>query len=206
MTTEVETATLNDLLDQREQLIARSSKLASDRQAIAYAAHTGDKGAKERLRKINDETVLHNVELESVDAAIAEATKRLEAARRDEAVAADREQAEQLRARMMRLVELAAIVDDAFADVISASVEMKSLASELHTLGCNSPSHDQLRVISTIVAKSYMMQIPFCAREWEFIAPNQRRTMAVAAAGWQAQIENNIAQRLGEQPQTTEAA
>jgi hypothetical protein len=200
-TTEVEkaTKTLNALLDTRDQLIGRAAKLSADRQAVAYAAHTGDKAAKERLRKINDETVLHNAEIESVDAAIAEANARLAAAKDAEAQVADRANAEQLRIKASRLVELALIVDDAFADVISASTEMKEVLSEMHNLGCASPSHDQLRVMAVLVAKSAVMQIPFCAREWEYLAPNQRKTFKSIVSGWHAQVASNIAARLGEQ-------
>ena len=121
--TDVETATLNDLLDQRDQLTGRSAKLAADRQAIAYAAHTGNKEAKDRLRKINDETVFHNVELESVDAAIAEANARLEAARQVEAQTADREQADQL---ARHDDETGHAIDAAFIDLI-AQHQMQSL-------------------------------------------------------------------------------
>ena len=59
--TDVETATttLNDLMDQREQLVARSAKLADERQQISYAALTGkDKAAQDRLKKLNDTHIL----------------------------------------------------------------------------------------------------------------------------------------------------
>ena len=69
MTTDVEAATktLNDLLDQKDALVARANRLAADRASVAYAAHAGkDKAAMERLRKVNDTAVTYNVERESL--------------------------------------------------------------------------------------------------------------------------------------------
>jgi hypothetical protein len=74
MTADQATKVLNSLLDQREQLLGRVAKLASDRQACAYSAHTGDKQARDKLRKLNDDAVLANAEIEGIDSAIAEAT------------------------------------------------------------------------------------------------------------------------------------
>jgi hypothetical protein len=207
--TAVETATktLNDLLDQRDQLIGHSAKLVTDRQAIAYAAHAGgDKGAKERLRKINDETVLHNAELESIDAAIIEANARLVIAQADEAQQADRANAEQLRIKASRLSELASIADDCFQDLIGATNEMHSLLNEIHALGCPAPSHEQLRVFSVVAVKTHIMNIPGCAREFDHLAPNQRKTFENIVTGWRDMIEGNIAARLGEQPKAEEVA
>jgi hypothetical protein len=62
------TKALNDLLDPREQHIGHAAKLAADLQKISFSAHTGDAKARDRLRKLNDESILHNAELESVDA------------------------------------------------------------------------------------------------------------------------------------------
>jgi hypothetical protein len=199
--TEVETATktLNDLMDTRDQLVGRSAKLVSDCQAVAYAAHTGDKGARERLRKINDESVLHNAELEGVDAAITEANARLAAAQRNEVRTADRTNAEQLRAKLSRFTELGLTLDDCITDFVGAANEMNAVLNDIHALGCPSPNAAQMRVLGTLAVKSFVMQIPWTSKEWEHLPPNQRKTFASLVAGWRDMIDSNIAARLGDQ-------
>ena len=207
MTTEVDAATktLNDLLDQRDQLTGRSAKLADERQKISFAAHTGDKGAKDKLRKINDETVFHNVELESVDAAIAEANARLDAARQAEAQTADREQALAVRAKLNRFTELGLLLDDCIADFVGAANEMNATLRDINALGCASPNSSQMRVLATLAMKTFVMQIPWTAKEWEHLAPNQRKSFKELVSGWHDMIENHISARLGEQSKTEAA-
>ena len=87
---------LADLNAQREALIARGQELEQRRQEIAFKAHTGSKAERAQLDQINSEAITHDYELKSLDAAIAEATKRLAAADQAEALAQDRENARSL--------------------------------------------------------------------------------------------------------------
>jgi hypothetical protein len=196
--TETATKNLNQLMDQRDQLVARTAKIVADRQAISYAALTGnDKATKEKLRRINDESVLHSAELESVDAALVEATKILNAAQRNEASVADREAAEALRIALSRFAELASILDDCIFDFVGAANEMDVTLGTIHSLGCPSPNVSQLRVLGTLAVKSFVMQIPWTKKEWEHLAPNERRTFKGLVTSWRAMIESNINARLG---------
>jgi hypothetical protein len=209
MTTEVETATktLNDLMDTRDQLVGRSAKLVSDRQTVAYAAHTGDKGAKERLRKINDESMLHNAELESVDAAIVEATNRLAAAQRDEALAADRANALALRTQLEKFVTLGEVLDDCFVDFKSAAIELKQVVDEIHRLGCATPDNQLFKVNADLAFKTAVQGTPFWSQDFPTLRSHERKTFKSLVDNWAAQIERNITARLGtEQKQQTEAA
>jgi uncharacterized phage infection (PIP) family protein YhgE len=132
---EAATKTLNDLKDQRDQLVARTAKISADLQAISYAAHAShDKAAKEKLRKLNDERVLHNAEIESVDAAITEATSRLSTAERDGNLAADRANAEQLREKLATFKEIGGQIDDALWDAANGISEMIALLNSMHAL------------------------------------------------------------------------
>jgi hypothetical protein len=188
--TEIENAekTVRDLEDKRQHLIQNANELADERQRVSFAAHTGDGKARARLDKINSEVATQ----------ASEANARLEAARRNAAAAADREAALQLREKLKRFVELGLIVDDAFADAVSASTEMNDLLPELTALGATSPNANQLRVLGLIATKTAVMQIPWAAREWDFLAPNQRKSFRTIVEGWAATIESNIAIRLGE--------
>jgi hypothetical protein len=102
-TSDAAQATLNTLLDDKDVLIGRSAKLKSAREAVSYAAHTGDVKAKERLKAINDELLLVNAEMESIDAAIAESARRLDTAKKDDAIAADRANADNSRQSSLAL-------------------------------------------------------------------------------------------------------
>src|SRR5205814_312151 len=87
-----------ELRGKREAMIAHATEVANERSALAYAAHAGDDSkARGRLNEINRELAVHDSELRSLDAAIAEASKRLEAARQAEALAADRKLAAEAR-------------------------------------------------------------------------------------------------------------
>jgi hypothetical protein len=210
MTTDVEQAekTLNDLLDQRDEHIARGTKLAADRQNLAYAAFTNDKAAQAKLRKINDETVLHHVTLEGLESAVKEATQRLDIAHRADAQAKDRAQAEQLRAKLNQFTELGLNLDDCITDFVGAAKEMQTVLDDIHSLGCASPTAAQMRVLATLAIKSFVMQIPWTAKEWEHLPPNQRKTFKDLIVGWHQMIEQHIKARLGEpqQPNATETA
>ena len=55
-----------------------------------------------------------------------------------------------------------------------------------------------MRVLGTLAVKSFVMQIPWTAKEWEHLPPGQRKTFKSLVEGWRDMIENNIAARLGE--------
>jgi hypothetical protein len=208
MTTELEAATktLNELLDERDQLVARASRLVADRQAIAFAAHArNDKSAKEKLRRINDESVLHNAELESIDAAILESRRRLEVASAAEAIEADKANAEQLRTALNEFVETGTEIDLAFQDLAAHAAELQKILDRIHSLGCQSPSSEQMRVFGEICARTALMQTPW-KRCVEIVAPPNRKTFKALIDGWAAQIENNVNARLGETKPEEQAA
>jgi hypothetical protein len=96
---------LNNLRQKRDALVARGIELAEERQHVAYGAHTGDAAARKKLDTINREAALHDSELRSLDAAIAEAGKRVEAQRASEEQAQAREVAKELLARADAIVE-----------------------------------------------------------------------------------------------------
>jgi hypothetical protein len=129
---------LNDLRDRRDEIAGRAARFAEERKRLAYSAHAagGDKSAQERLRKANDESITCNVALESVDAAIVEATKRLDIAERAEAQQHDRAQAIELQAFAKRFVELAEVCDDCFTDFASAAAELRTVLDGIHQRGC----------------------------------------------------------------------
>ena len=105
-----------------------------------------------------------------------------------------------------KFLELGLIVDDAFADVVSASNEMREVLDKMRALGVTSPTHQQFNVLGLIATKTAVMSVPWSGggREWEFLAPNQRKSFKTCTIGWSEMIERQVADRLGEKK--TEAA
>jgi hypothetical protein len=203
MTTETEIVaaaakTVEILEDKRRALIQKATELAEERQRVSFAAHTGDQKARQRLNVINTETGTHASEMASIEAAIIEANARLNVARTGAALAVDRAAAVKLRHELARFVELGELIDDALADVVMCSAELDAVLSNIHALGCPAPAASIVRVNAALAIKTAVMNIGWTAREWEFLAPNQRKSFKAIVSGWAGQVENNIAARLGE--------
>lgn len=193
MTTEIEHAErdLNNLEEQREAIFSRTKLLDKQREQIAFAAHTGDKKAKDRLKEINTEAASQGQDIASVEAALTVARNNLNAAKAKEARAADRAQAEQLHAKAAQLKELGEGLDDCFADFHSMAIEMKQLLDDIHQLGCAAPTHIQLKVFGEICLKTAVMGTPFWTQDFPFLPPNQRKTFASIVTQWVATINAN---------------
>jgi hypothetical protein len=87
---------LNNLRQKRVAAGVRGHSLGEESTKLAFAAHASDDAkARKRLDEINREAVLHDSELRSLDAAIAEAAERVKTAQAAEARAADRQRAEE---------------------------------------------------------------------------------------------------------------
>lgn len=211
MTTEVDKAetTIATLEDKRKHLNQRAIELADERNKIAFGAHVeNDAKARKRLDAINLELATMASEQSSVDAALVEAQSRLAIAKQAEARTADRTNAEALRGKLARFVELGLLVDDAIWDAATSINEMVKTLDEMHQLGAASPTNEQFRVNGTMALKTMLQNLPqLWANDFDFqrLAPNQKKTFKSLAEGWQAIIEQNINARLGTE-QKEEAA
>ena len=198
---------LNNLEEQREALFSRAKLLSKQREAIAFAALTGDKQAKARLAEINAEDTSHSANIASVEAALTVARANLDAAQRNEAIAADRAAAEQARKLNDEFKEYGADADEALSDAISAILKMIALRDQMAALGITAPSGQQLRINSVVAVKSALQNLPQpWINDFEFarLAPSQKKSFKTISQGWGEMIERQIAQRVGEKK--TEAA
>jgi hypothetical protein len=189
---------VRDLEETLESLLGRTKVLEVQRRQISYAAHTGDQKARTKLNQINAEAATHGGEIESVNAALAEAQARLAAVHRAEALAADKAAALQLRAKAARFKELGEVLDDCFADFKSAAIEMKTVLDDIHRLGCASPTHELFKANGDRAFKTAVMGTPFWTQDFPFLAPGERKSFRSLVAAWTSAIENNVALRLGE--------
>jgi hypothetical protein len=201
--TEVEKAelTVKNLENIRKHLIQQQSELADERGKVALAAHTGDKKSRTRLDEINLAAAKFVSEFASIESAIVEANKNLDAARRNEALAQDRANALAIRALNAEFKEAGDDADDALWDLIQAISKQKITLDKMHQLGTIAPTLEQFRVNGTNAIKTGLQALPpLWLRDFEFqlLAPNQKKKFKDVTAGWHDMIERQIAQRLGE--------
>lgn len=203
---DVETAEriVADLAAKRDILTARGADLSSERQAIAYAAHTGDKAARKRLDAVNAESAGLAAEAESLDAAIAEANIRVIAAQEAAALAEDRERARELRATLADFRQCGRSLSETMARLVADSVRLQELLTKINALGAANPSHAQLNVLGQLALLTALRQTPW-GRDFEPVAPNSRTDFEKLTAGWAAMIDATVSRRLGE-PVKGEAA
>jgi chromosome segregation ATPase len=198
--------TIRSFEDKRKALLQRQIELADDRQRISFQAHSGDETARARLDKLNTEHASFASELESIEAAIVEARKRLEAARAAEASTANLEEAKQIAALNAKLKEELENADDAFSDAISSVLNARDLLTEMHSLGVASPI-DQLFKINAVAAiKTVIQKLPGpYINDFEFmrLSPSQKKEFKALATTWCDQIARQTEQRL---PKKIEAA
>ncbi len=207
--TDIEAAekTLASLNDKRDRATARVDAIADERKQISFAVHAdNDKAARKRLDALNADSATIASELASIDAALVEATARLEAARHAEATKADRAAAKELRQQFDHFVALAEQMDAALAAVVSTSNEMQVAVNKIHACGSASPTGQQLLALGSLSLNTALMQTIW-RREFQHLPPHQRRTFTQLVTGWRDAAEsNNIKPRLSEQRETADAA
>lgn len=197
--------TIQNLEKKRAALIERGAALSEERKAIAFDAHVGtDKNARSRLDKLHAEFATFESELQSLDDALTTANKKLEAALRLEATAADRAQALRAREAFAQFVAAGLALDDALAAVTKHAATMKSALNEAHTLGCSTPSNAQFSTLGELAIQSALMATPW-SRGFRHLAPRERHSFAALVRGWARSATPAIEARLGEQ-QDEEAA
>jgi dGTP triphosphohydrolase len=198
--TDVEKAeqTLRDLTGRRDAHVESGAKLAAARRDIAYSPHTGDSAASKKLHDLNHKCVTHGVEMQGINEAIAEATSRLEAATRTEAMAAERANAQELVKALAEFRERGRKVSEALATFVAEANALSEALSAIHSLGCEHPSGNQFEVYARLVVMSAFSQIPWrWRREFDQISPAQRRTFEQLTAELSATVERQINAVLG---------
>jgi hypothetical protein len=205
MTTEITKAIekaerdLASLEEQREVIAGRAAKLDKERKSIAFAALTaGDKAAKAKLSEINAEDISLSANIASVEAALTVARANLATAKAAEAKANDRANALALRERLKKFVELGLILDDCFADFVSAAKEMHTTLDDIHALGQAHPDAQQFKVNADLAFKTAIRGTPFWSQDFPALRDFQKKTFKTLVEAWSTNIEANIAQRLGE--------
>lgn len=199
---DIETAEriVGELKAKRDVLVARGIELGEQRLALAFAAHTGDDKARKQLDAVNREDAVRDSELRSLDAAIAEATKRVAVAVAAEAVEKDRAAALKLRKTVHEIGEALKYADAHFSKAVEALNVVHGALDQLHAGGSEFPTHMQMAANAERALKTMLMALP---RHWtrdfsEHLAPSERRTFQSFWAQMETAIEQRIRLRLGE--------
>jgi chromosome segregation ATPase len=193
---EAASATLANLEQQRSDGLQRKADLAEQRQAIAFAAATGNEMASKSLAALNQQTYQLSLDIENLDAAIAEAERRIAAA---EAAAHLEDLREKARAARVFLEDQRKSGEDA-SQALEAFVttfeKFLSIGDELRRLvGNAAPSRDLVRVYATRAIQTALYRIRLHS---DVIPPNEQRSLAYYSARWSEQIEAGIGRMLGE--------
>src|SRR5271166_613113 len=131
----------DDLRGRIGEIEGRKLELGGERDEIAYKAHVErDAKAAKRLAEINVEFVHLDNEIASLNAALAEAGRRAEAATAAERAEAERQRAEKAAPLVQRLEALGATMDQATATYVAGFREIEKLFNELERLGVPTPS------------------------------------------------------------------
>ena len=189
--------TLSGLQRKRDASVARGVELGEERSKISFAAHAdGDQAARRKL----DKAAVHDSELRSLDAAIAEAAARVEKAKATETQS--RQKSWRASCSADALVQYAQSLDDANTIRVEMSraiadglLEMRSLAQEA---GLHVPSHDQFLALGSRAEHTAGMLTLFAREIAEHLAPNQRRTHMSYIAQWRDAIAKAAAALAGE--------
>ena len=199
---------LAELELKRDKLAHERGDLENEMKRHSYEAHAaGNRTAKAALAKLAERSFHIDHELKSVNAAIVEATARVEKARTAEARDQDKVHAEALREVVSRIGERMRKADEYLGAAIFELGAANAELNQVHVLGSAFPTHQQLAVNAVMALKTWLRLLP---ENWhrefiEALPPNQRRTFAAFWSRMQEPLERSIAARLGE-PQNDEVA
>lgn len=164
----------------REKLDAARGALEqidSEREGLAFAAHTGDEAAEKKLTALNKKRQLAVTDIEMIEVAHIEASRRVEAAQRDDVLREDSVKAARGMEIAAALVERGQKIDEALRVLAEELHGYKSDIDELNfQCGISVPNVRQfvaagIRVLRTVIAFTPLRDAV------EFIAPGERRNM-----------------------------
>jgi hypothetical protein len=203
-------AVIRNLQAKRDALEARGKELDQVRASYAFAAHArDDKAARAKLDQVNKEAAEHGSELASIDAALATARQKLEAAKQHEAKAADRARAQAIRSEWSDAEKDFADLDAGLSFAADAARRLYDRYEIMQQHGLRVPAQLSLMLVDVVTGALMAMPSPLW-RELnraglEHLSPNRRRNAAALRGAWDLQVQNQAA-AIGGEPAPTEAA
>jgi hypothetical protein len=161
-------------------------ELDAKRRAISFAAHTGDADAKKTLDKLNKEKTGLTNSIEEIEAALAEAGRRVDEAERAAEMAAQSERAEKALEISSSLVARGLKIDQALRLVAEEAIALKNDIDALNRLGCTHPHAQQLFSFGSRALLAAVMGTPL---QIEHLAPGERYRFEKLATDWAATVD-----------------
>jgi uncharacterized protein YajQ (UPF0234 family) len=127
--------TLANLIAKRNKAAALREKDDAELASVSYHAHTGDRDAVQKLDAIRERSVKREVDIKSLDAAIAMAKQNVEAAKQPEAAEVERLAATELLGLCKVLREAGKQADAALSMLGEAAVTMSDTVTAINRLG-----------------------------------------------------------------------
>jgi hypothetical protein len=151
------------------------------RAALAFEAHSNGGAAKTELAKLNKSRVAQELDIENLQSAIIEASRRVTNAEREAELTVNAERAGRALEIGARLLERAKKIDAALAIVVASAAEFKADLRELNfRVGCSHPHEHQFQSLGERALKAAMMNSPF---RLEHLAPHERHTFGETLHG-----------------------
>jgi hypothetical protein len=199
--------TIAQLADKRDRAVKRSAEIATARAQLGCSVHAdNDKVARGKLDKLNAEEASLAGETKGIGDALAEASKRLAAAHQAAEAEAAKANAVEVRKLLASFIEAAKDCDALLADFNASVTELNQALSAIHARGVAFPTHMQLQSLGKYCLLTALNKTPW-AREFEIVAPGQRREFTPLVSQWVANIErNHIAPLLNPAQPKEEAA
>jgi hypothetical protein len=172
---------LRDLVQRRDKLNAKAEEISAHRKRLGYEVFAdGDSKARKQLDALNNEGAALAGELESISAAVEEATRRLDAARHAESVGADQARARELLVLAAEFDDQVGKLSDASDALVAACTALAALHTKAYQLGAQRPIRKQLDItLARIVVTALMLAGLQQQTGVEFLAPSDRRSAEV---------------------------
>jgi hypothetical protein len=154
-------ATQDDLRGKLDAARAALQAIDVRRSEIAFEAHATGGEAKKELDRLNKTRLAQLAEIETLEVAVLEASRRIAAAEQAASDAEMSERAERAVEISARLVEHAAKIDEALATAVDRSKAFEADLRVLnHQLGCSHPNEHQFASLGVRAFKAAVMMSP----------------------------------------------
>jgi hypothetical protein len=167
--------------------------LKQEREQIAFAAHTGDEKAQERLMSLHSAAIHYDSEGQSILAALAEARRRRATAEQDLHVAQEADRAKRALAALAEYRKLGTRLDATAAAFLKAYTDFAAHHQVFRELGYNHPTQMMVR---TGCRRALLSALIGTDLQVELLPPPERHTFSYLVDAWSRGVEAWAAQRL----------
>jgi hypothetical protein len=181
------------LLDARNRLATAQTGTTE----VAFAAHCDDAAARKQLDKFEADAAKASIEIRGLEAAVAEAKKRVEAAVAAENDEAEREKARTALALLSEFEVRGAALDKALDGFVN---EYLALTNDIRSLELLGHAPTTFAVIEINMKAAVQTKLMDARLESDYLAPHQRKTFGGLIEYWAANVRGRIEQRLQKKP------